>query len=335
MATTKYTDSTISPRTDVYVSKQMLERAAPFLTLEQFGESKPLPSNSSQSIKLRRYKSLAADVKTLTEGVTPSATAIVAEDVVINLVQMGDWVEITDVIQDTHEDPVLSEAADILGEQAAQMVENYRWGQLVLGTNAEFSGATTSNRTYVNAAFSTSFQRKITKKLKKFHAKKITKKVSSTPNYKTENVAPSYVCVTHTDLENDLRSQSAFVPVENYASATTTFEGEIGKIDDVRYIITPLAPIYTDAATNVALNSSLVGTTKNDVYVMLFFGARAFGNSALKNETAIKPVIRPIKADSSDPLGQRGSVGWKSWTGCKILNDAFMCRGEVGCTKLS
>jgi N4-gp56 family major capsid protein len=42
-------------------------------------------------------------------------------------------------------------------------------------------------------------------------------------------------------------------------------------------------------------------------------------------------VVNP-KPAPGDPLGQRGSVGWKAWTGCVILNDAWMARLEVAAT---
>ena len=41
-------------------------------------------------------------------------------DVSITLTQYGGLITISDVVQDTHEDPVLNESVTLLGEQAAQ-----------------------------------------------------------------------------------------------------------------------------------------------------------------------------------------------------------------------
>jgi N4-gp56 family major capsid protein len=38
------------------------------------------------------------------------------------------------------------------------------------------------------------------------------------------------------------------------------------------------------------------------------------------------------KPAASDPLGQRGTVGWKLYTSTVILQEAFMARLEVGST---
>ena len=45
----------ISPRTAAYVVKQLLERAAPVLLIEKFGQAYPIPQNSTKSAKWRRY----------------------------------------------------------------------------------------------------------------------------------------------------------------------------------------------------------------------------------------------------------------------------------------
>ena len=107
MPTTVYGD--ISPRTAAYASKELLERANPLLVLERFGQAKPLPEKSSKTIKFRRYNSLDPTPNPLTEGVTPSGKKMTATDVSASVVQYGDFIEISDVVQDTHEDPVLKE----------------------------------------------------------------------------------------------------------------------------------------------------------------------------------------------------------------------------------
>jgi len=56
MAYTAYGD--ISPRTAAYAEKQLLARAIPFMVLEKFGQSKPLPANNSKTIVFRRYNAL-------------------------------------------------------------------------------------------------------------------------------------------------------------------------------------------------------------------------------------------------------------------------------------
>lgn len=93
-------------------------------------QSKALPANNTQTMKWRRYNSLPIPTTALTEGVTPTSKKLSATDVSTTLTQWGDLVEITDVIADTHEDPVIQEASSVVGEQAAKTVEVNRFNVL-------------------------------------------------------------------------------------------------------------------------------------------------------------------------------------------------------------
>jgi hypothetical protein len=45
----------ISPAVAAYSIVRMLKRAMPYLQLEKFGQTYPLPTNSTQTAKFRRY----------------------------------------------------------------------------------------------------------------------------------------------------------------------------------------------------------------------------------------------------------------------------------------
>lgn len=133
MGLTTYGD--ISPRTAAYVVTELLKRSMPYLVLEKFGQMKSLPSNSTQSMKFRRYNSLATTGTRLTEGVTPAGKKLTTTDITAQLYQDGDYVEITDIIADTHEDAVQHESMAIVAEQAAKVVEINRYNVLKACTN--------------------------------------------------------------------------------------------------------------------------------------------------------------------------------------------------------
>ena len=119
------TTGDISYRTAGYFSKQLLERSQPLLVLDKFGQPKPLPAHSTRTIKFRGYEHLPNQPKALTEGVTPQASKPTLKDIEATINQYGDWIELTDVLADTHEDPLIAEFSDILGEQAAIMRERF------------------------------------------------------------------------------------------------------------------------------------------------------------------------------------------------------------------
>lgn len=327
MATTVYGD--ISPRTAAFAAVDLLTRGLPYLVLEKFGQAKVLPENRSKVVTFRRYNALDSTPNPLAEGVTPAAKQLTASDYQASLSQYGDRVTITDVVMDTHEDPVLQEAVGVLGEQAAEMIETVRFNILKAGTNVFYANGAARNE--VNTKLSLGLQRKVTRALKRQNARKITSVVRSTPEFGTQAVAPAYIALCHPDLENDIRSMSGFVPVEQYGQITP-YEAEIGKVEDVRYIASTIFEPWADAGGLAGGTMLSSGGTNADVYPVLFVARDAYGTVALKGENAVTPLVVNPKPSDSDPLAQRGHVGWKAMQAAVILNDAWMVRAEVAAT---
>lgn len=331
MASNITTYGDISPRTAQYAAKRLLKRAIPYLVLEKFGQSRPIPRKHSDTVKFRRYERFPITPTPLTEGVTPNARKLTTTDIPAQLHQYGDRIEITDVIMDTHEDPVMQEGMDILGEQAAQMLEVVRFYALRGGTNVYYGGGA-ANRAAVASKIDLPFQRNIMRQLKRQDARKITRVVRSTPNFNTENVAPSFIGMCHPDLENDLRDMPGWTSPENYGTLSP-YENEIGKCEDIRYLTSTIFEPWEDeggAAGDTLLSTS---GSKADVYPILYVAADSYGIVPLKGKGAVTPMVVNPKPSDSDPLAQRGHVGWKAWQTAVILNDAWMIRGEVAVTK--
>lgn len=332
MGNTTYGD--ISPRTAAYANKQLLKRAIPYLCLEKFGQAKTLPANSSKTIVFRRYSALDTTPSALVEGVTPGSLTMASTDVPCMLTQYGSMITITDIIEDTHEDNVLNEAIDLLGEQAAQMIERMRYGVLRAGTNVVYSNG--AARSAVTAPISLAVQRKVVKALKRQNAEPITKVVKSTAAFGTEPVAKSYIGLIHPDMESDVRNmlgadgKSCFVPIEKYGSMTP-YENEIGKVEDVRYLSSTIFVPFIDAGGDKGLMTSTTGV-KADVYPALYIATNAYAVVALKGMFALTPMVVNAKPSDSDPLAQRGRVAWKAMQGAVILNDQWMVRGEFAVT---
>ena len=332
MATTTY--SSLSQRTTAYAAKEMLAHAEPVLVLSKFGMTKPVPKNKAEVIKFRRPVPLALATTPLTEGTPPTSKAMSYEDVSVTLAQFGDVVEITDVVNDLAEDPVLKDAAMLCGEQAGETIESLMWGVIGGGTNVHYAGTATA-RTGVDSVITLNKQRAITRALKAERAKKVTSMVSSSVKYGTEAIDAAFIAFAHTDMEADIRNLAGFVPTEKYGSMKA-LPYEIGKVEDVRYILSPVLESIANAGGIAATNGVVsTGGTAADVYPVIFVGKDAYGHVALKGAEAISPtIINPGQADKSDPLGQKGLVGWKTYHKSFIANQAWIARLEVAATDL-
>ena len=324
----------ISPRTAGKAMPGFLMRALPYLCLEKYLDMKPLPSNSTKTAKFRRYEALAKATTPLVEGVTPVGKSMTYTDVECTLQQYGDFVQLTDQIADFHEDPVLQEYITITAEQAAQTLETLRFNTLKACTNVFYANGV-ATRDAVVATISLNDQRKITRALKRQNVGYITKRTSSTPNYKTESVRAAYVALVHPDMENGIRALTGFKDAVDYGSQQGVDENEIGSVEDVRYIRSTIFESYADAGGN---KGSMVSTsgTKADVYPVIFIGEHFAASVPLKGKSAVTaPIVRnPGTISDSDKLGQRGHVGWKAYFGCVILNQLFGAVLECGATEL-
>lgn len=334
MALTQYGD--ISPRTAAYASKELLKRGLPYLQLEKFGQMKSLPSNSTKTIRFRRYSALPNDPVALQEGITPAGQSLTYKDIEVTLQQYGGLITVSDVVTDTHEDPVLNEATEILGEQAAQMVEKLRWGVLKGCTNRVYANGTSLSA--VNTAISKTMQRRAVRALKRQNARFITSVIRSTPAFGTENVAPGFIGLVHPDCEADIRSIDGFVPSEKYGSMTP-FENEIGKVEDVRYLSSTIFEPYLGGTTvggvtvGGSAGSMLSANGSNaDVYPVLYLAKDAWAGVALKGLYGVTPMVVNAKPSDSDPLAQRSHVGYKTMQNAIILNDGWMVVGHVAVT---
>lgn len=338
MPVTTYGD--ISPRVAVYAEMEFLRHVEPTLVLARFGQTKPLPRNRSQTLKFRRLVPYAAVTVPLQEGVTPSVSATTVEDVSVQIYQWGDVHGLTDVIQDTHEDPMLKEMMAESGNQAGRTIEQVLYGVLKGGTSVYYANG--ASRGAVNTAISLNKVRAVTRYLMSQKARKITKVVSASTNIGTSAVEAAYVAVCHTDLAPDIRNMTGFVPVAKYGSMKPICPEELGVVEDVRFILS--ADLSSIPDVGGTPGSSVLSTSGSaaDVYPVLIFGEDAFGSTPLKNSkdaqgasAAMTPtVLNPGTASKSDPLGQRGYVGWKTWFNAVRLNETWMARLEVAATAL-
>jgi N4-gp56 family major capsid protein len=326
----------ISQRTAAWATKEMLDHAEPVIVLGKFGQTKPVPKNTAQNVKFRRPVPFDVATTPLVEGVTPVAHGIQFEDVEVKLNQYGDVAELTDVVADLAEDPVLSEMSMLTGEQAAETIEMVTYGVLKGGTNVLYAESANSARTDVDNIVTLPRLRLAVRELKSARAKPVNRMLAGSPNYNTTPIEGGYIAFCHTDCEADIRGLTGFTPVAEYGSRKPLCDTEFGSVENIRFITSPLLESWADAGTTASTNSvkSTTGTNA-DVYPILVVGMNAYGTVALKGANAIKPmVLNPNTPRGGDPLGQKGTVGWKSYHNAVRLNEAWMIRLEVAVSDL-
>ena len=336
MSSNVMTTGDITVRQRAFFAKKFLETVQPVLVLGKLGAVKELPTNSTKTMSFRRRKPFAVTTVPLVEGVTPTGLILDTEDVEVTINQYGAVMYTTDMVGDTSTDEVLMEAAAGLGEHAASVQEQILYGVVKAGTVVSYTNG--AARASVNTPITVAKLQKVTQDLKVQKADKISKTLSASADFGTSAIQSAYVAVVHTLLEYDIRGLPGFVPTVNYGTKDMIGPQEFGSIGELRFMSSPdLAPIADGGAAKSGSGVEMISTsgTSADVFPILIFGKDAFASVPLQGRNSVTPMV--LKANTprgGDPLGQRGSIGYKMSLGAVILNQTFMARIECAATKI-
>lgn len=324
------TSAQVGPQYSYFSFSQLLPFARQYMNIALVAQVKPLPKNASTVAHFTRVERLETDPVELTEGITPDATQIVTTTVSATMKEYGRFIQYTDKVEDTSFNSVVKEFSPVLGENMGAVLESVNATELCSSLNVVYSNGAARNA--VNTAITKSAISKAVRMLERNYASKITSMNNAANLFNTTPIPPCYVAFCHSDLRADLEGIAGFIPVEKYASQRTIHPNEIGTIGQVRFIMNNFVTVAKDGGGDAGQMISSAGT-KADVYVTPIVAKDAFGVINLTGYGAGKMYYVPVgEASKSDPLAQRGSVGYKVWHAGKILNDDFVVKIESAVT---
>ncbi len=328
---------------------EILSHAKPYEVLSKAGRQVQMPQNQSDTYVARRflpYGSTSASPNiffpTATgdrgntivqahltqEGVTPLPDSITPFDITEVVSQYSCLYGFSDKTYNLYEDDIPAQMKTQIGERVGLVNEMIVYGKLKSCTNQFYGGAGTSRAT-VAGPMTQSLQSAVVRSLMANHAMPVTRVLKASAQYGTDPVAPGYFAYTHTDLERMIRDLPNFVPAEKYASGTPE-QGEIGKCERIRYILSPDLPSFQDGGAAVASwtgsgTAYSTSLTSMDVYPIIIMGADSFSQIAVRGLSALDPTfLPPGEKSKSDPLGQRGYAGTSWWKATMIENNLWM-----------
>lgn len=321
------TTTQVAPGTQAFYDRNLLTRAVPADVHGRFGQKRPIAKKSGNQIKFRRYSALPAALTPLTEGVTPAGSSLSVTDITATLAQYGDFIVLSDVVDMVNQDPVVTEATEVLGDQSGLTIDQVRRDVLVAGTNVAYaSGAATRAATV--AKITAADLDKAIRFLKNQNAKFIKPEIDGSDKVGSGAVRKAFIGLVHPDVEFDLEQIAGYRAVSDYGSKESVMEDEIGSYKNIRFISSTNCKIFPDATTATTAGFKTSGSGKNDVYATLILADNAYGVCPLAG-AAMQTIVKPLgSGGTTDALNQRSSVGWKAMTTTKILNEAWMVRLE-------
>ena len=230
-------DPGLSDEMKTYYSMRLINLAEPELIYDQFGQKHPIPKNSGKTIEFRKYDSLPKALVPLTEGVTPAGQKLSMGVIRATIKQYGGYIELSDILELTAIDNNLVQATRLLASQAGRTSDTITREVLAGGTNVVYAGGTKDRSELVggdateanNKYLSVDDIRKAVRALKVMNAQKIN-------GY--------FAGIIHPDTAYDLMSDKKWVDVKTYSDPDGIYEGEIGKIEGVRFVETTEAKIF-------------------------------------------------------------------------------------------
>ncbi len=326
---------------------KLLKAARPNLLHIQFADKRPIPKNMGTSIQLRRFELLYAagtaynqysgalvnDVTTaagrkaalqatpgaLQEGVTPVADSLVVSSVNIPVLQYGNFLQVTDVLSWVAIDPVLSEAADKLGQNAGQTLDQLARDFIVAGSNVQFAGGGTT-RSGVTPAQTLGF------------GAELKKAVRTLEKGFVDKIGGDYIAIVSPDTKYDIMGISEWINAREYSDPKDMYAGELGKLYGIRFVESPLAKIYAGSGIPAGTAGNTGGSTGQDIHATLIFGNKPFSCTEITGES-LNMIVKPLgSAGALDPLNQRATSAWKASFGGTIVNQNFCVRVEHSVT---
>lgn len=299
-------------------NRNLLRAAEPFLTHTKWAQVRDIPANSgTASIRFSRYTLLSAQTTSLTEGVTPSGSRLARTFVTATALQYGDYITITDKVLMETLDPILMETSRLQGQQAGNSFDQLTRAVLIAGTTIQYASTATSNDTITsNMIISKAEIMEAVRTLQGNNARKMGSMIDATTGFNTKPIPPCYIGIISEDTLFDLKenqSINGFIRVEEYANKKNLMEGEVGALDEVRFVMTTNAYVNSDAGAN-----------SNDVHYTLILAADAYGITRISGK-ALESITKPLgSGGTADPLDQRTTMGWKGTFVAKILNEDFL-----------
>jgi N4-gp56 family major capsid protein len=243
----------LSDEMKTYYDDYMIDNAVPNLIHDQFGQERPIPKGKGKTVEYRKYAPLAKATTPLVEGVTPSGNSLNVSTVTATVKQYGDFIELSDVLILTAIDNNLVEATVLLGDQAGQTLDTIVREIINAGTNVQYGANAVLARYLLTGGVGDTTDNYLNVKTVKYGARNLK-------NNLAKKINGNYAAIIHPDVAFDLTEDDRWLDPHTYQDTSNIYEGEIGKIEGVRFVETTEAKIFhaedlSESARNLTVAS--------------------------------------------------------------------------------
>ena len=303
------TTSQVPPEVRTYFDRLLLTLARPYYIYDMFAQKRTIPLNSGDQMVFRRYSTLTAATVPILDGTTPPGDALSVTDFSTQIKWYGNFVVITDQVQFTVQDRVLNESTRVLSLQLGLTIDTLIRNMMVATASSILcsNGVNGSTPTEITTADIKTAVRA----LRLGNARLMTKPIPGENRFATSPVRSSYWGFMDVSIQNDLEACADFLSSANYPNPMDALESEWGSTNNVRWLL----------STNGYSTTASIPVWSN-----IILGQEAYGVVKLGSKEAEFIVKSLGSSGTSDPLNQRGSVGYKYPFATRLLNDNWITR---------
>lgn len=306
----------LSPTMKTFYKTGMLKNARAKLVYAQLGKKQALPSRNGRTVEWRKVNTLP-DVPALTEGVIPTGQKAGMVALTVSLTQYGMYIAISDLLELHATDPILTEYSEELGATGGKTNDKLVRNVLMAGTNLLFADAY-SGDTYQSTPTS---KAGLLSALASYRCDLTPDMINKGKTILESMDVPTfddgcYAMVIHPHAAYSIRRHKDFQDVVKYQAAKRIFQGEIGELWGVRFLVTTQAPI-------------IKVSTEIPTYKSMMFGKDAFG--VIDAEGGGMETIYMSREKIGGPLKQFSTIGIKFEMAAKILYQERMVTIWHGC----
>lgn len=295
-------------------SKEIMFKAMPILRFLQFAKEKTeLGIEPGLTISMMTYNNLKRG-GALTEGKRMTTQALSSSMKQITVGERGNAVSVSELSLKTSFTNIMADATNLLGRDVAVTLDCELRDTLLTGVTNTIYGRANSSAAKITA-------RKDITKANELSVATIKDAIeilatANAPKFEGDY----YVCFVHPHQSRGLRDDPAWINASKYGAPIQLFNGEIGRIDDVRFIETTIMPngeaAVDDEAYAPALAKGAGGTgaeNQENVFQAVIFGEETYGFAVAL------PV--ELRDNGVTDFGREHALAWYAIWGCGVLHD--------------
>lgn len=293
-------------------SKEILFQAQPSLRFESVAQKQTelgvFPGNK---INFLKFNSLTGS-PALTETTAMTTDTMSTSTIGITVAEQGKAVAVSEFLLKSSFLNIMDRASTLLGMHYATNRDGLIRDALMTGTNIKYSQKGGVATTRANLVAGSTFDVNLCRDAAEFLA------TQKAPKFNGD----AYVCFVHPHQGRTLRADPAWIDVRVYAQPDQIFNGEIGRIEDIRFIETTnvtyiksgTQDIWADGADTTA-NTSVAANSATDVYRSVVVGDYAIG--------VAESLPVEMRDNGVEDFGRKHSLAYYGIWGAGLIETAF------------